>query len=45
MRTVSCPIEKTSLNIARYNQDAKPIRWAYSNPANRITTDSTDTIH
>src|SRR6476659_451386 len=26
--------------ITRYNQDPKPIRWTYSNPAHRITTDS-----
>jgi len=31
--------------ITRYNQDPKPIRWVYSNPAHRITTDSTDTVH
>ena len=31
--------------ITRYNEDPKPIRWTYSNPANRITTDSADTVH
>jgi transposase len=31
--------------ITRYNDDPKPIRWTYSNPAHRITTDSADTVH
>ena len=31
--------------ITRYNQHPKPIRWTYSNPANRITTDSAVTVH
>jgi hypothetical protein len=31
--------------ITRYNEDPKPIRWIYSNPAHRITTDSADTVH
>jgi len=31
--------------IKCYNQDPKPIRWTYSNPAHRITTDSADTVH
>jgi transposase len=31
--------------ITRYNQDPKPIRWIYSNPAHRITTRSADTLH
>ena len=31
--------------IRRYNEDPKPIRWTYSNPAHRITTDSADTVH
>jgi transposase len=31
--------------ITRYNEDPKPIRWTYSNPARRITTDSADTVH
>jgi len=31
--------------IARYNQDPKPIRWIYSNPARRITSDSAETVH
>ncbi len=31
--------------ITRYNQDPKPIRWTYSTPANRITTDSAGTAH
>jgi transposase len=31
--------------IKRYNEDPKPIRWTYSNPAHRITTDSSNTVH
>ncbi len=31
--------------ITRYNQDPKPIRWTYRNPAHRITTHSGDTVH
>jgi transposase len=31
--------------ITRYNEDPKPIRWVYRNPAHRITTDSADTVH
>jgi transposase len=31
--------------ISRYNEDPKPIRWTYSNPAHRITIDSADTVH
>jgi transposase len=31
--------------ITRYNEDPKPIRWIYNNPARRITTDSADTVH
>jgi transposase len=31
--------------ITRYNEDPKPIRWTYSNPAYRITTHSADTVH
>ena len=31
--------------IARYNEHPKPIRWTYSNPAHRITTDSAVTGH
>jgi transposase len=31
--------------ITRYNEDPKPIRWTYRNPAHRITTDSADTAH
>jgi transposase len=31
--------------ITRYNADPKPIRWTYSNPAHRITTDSAVTGH
>ena len=31
--------------IKRYNEDPKPIRWTYSNPARRITTRSADTVH
>jgi transposase len=31
--------------IKRYNEDPKPIRWVYSTPAYRITTDSANTVH
>lgn len=31
--------------INRYNEDPKPIRWTYSTPAYRITTDSANTRH
>lgn len=31
--------------IARYNEDPKPIRWTYSDPTHRITTDSAHTGH
>jgi transposase len=31
--------------ITRYNDNPKPIRWTYSNPAHRITTDSAVTGH
>ena len=31
--------------IRRYNEDPKPIRWTYRNPAHRITTDSVVTVH
>lgn len=31
--------------ITRYNDDPKPIRWTYSYPAHRITTDSAVTVH
>lgn len=31
--------------IKRYNEDPKPIRWAYSNAAHRITTHSAGTVH
>jgi transposase len=31
--------------IARYNENPKPIRWVYSNPAHRITTRSAVTVH
>jgi transposase len=31
--------------ITRYNQDPKPIRWNYSDPAHRITTVSAGTSH
>ena len=31
--------------IQRYNEDPQPIRWTYSNPAHRITTDSAVTVH
>ena len=31
--------------ITRYNDAPKPIRWTYSNPAHRITSDSAVTVH
>ena len=31
--------------ITGYNANPKPIRWTYSNPAHRITTDSAVTVH
>ena len=31
--------------IQRYNENPKPIRWTYSNPAHRITTDSAVPVH
>jgi len=31
--------------ISRYNQDPKPIRWIYRDPAHRITSDSAETGH
>jgi transposase len=31
--------------IRRYNDDPKPIRWTYTNPAHRITSDSAVTVH
>jgi transposase len=31
--------------IRRYNEDPQPIRWTYSNPAHRITSDSAVTVH
>jgi transposase len=31
--------------IQRYNENPKPIRWTYSNPRHRITTDSAVTSH
>ena len=31
--------------ITRYNEDPKPVRWTYSNPAHRITTHSANTLH
>ncbi len=31
--------------IQRYNENPKPIRWTYSNPAHRVTTDSAVTVH
>ena len=31
--------------IKRYNEGPKPIRWTYSTPACRITTDSANTVH
>lgn len=31
--------------ITQYNKDPKPIRWTYSSPTHRITTDSADTVH
>ena len=31
--------------ITQYNEDPKPIRWIYTDPAHRITTDSAVTVH
>ena len=31
--------------IHRYNKAAKPIRWAYRNPARRIGSTSVSTVH
>jgi transposase len=31
--------------ITQYNKDPKPIRWIYSDPTRRITTDSAVTVH
>ncbi|MGN6719153.1 MAG: IS630 family transposase [Candidatus Binatia bacterium] len=31
--------------IRQYNKEAKPIKWIYRNPSNRITTDSCVTVH
>jgi transposase len=31
--------------IAKYNENPKPIRWTYRDPAHRITTDSAVTVH
>jgi hypothetical protein len=31
--------------ITQCNKDPKPIRWAYADPARRITTDSAVTVH
>ena len=31
--------------IHRYNKAPKPIRWAYRNPAHRISSTSTSTVH
>ena len=36
---------KIRRSITRYNEDPKPIRWTYTNPARRITTDSVVTCH
>jgi transposase len=36
---------KIRRSIRRYNEDPKPIRWTYNNPAHRITTDSAVTVH
>ena len=36
---------KIRRSITRYNEDPKPIRWTYSNPAHRITTHSAVTVH
>jgi transposase len=44
-RSVPDLARKIRRYITRYNDDPKPIRWTYSNPAHRITTDSADTVH
>ena len=31
--------------IRQYNKEPKPIKWIYRNPSNRITTDSSVTLH
>ena len=31
--------------ITQYNKDPKPIRWTYTDPTRRITTDSAVTVH
>ena len=31
--------------IRRYNQNAKPVRWSYRNPAHRISSTSASTVH
>jgi hypothetical protein len=31
--------------IRQYNKTPKPIKWIYRNTANRITTDSSGTVH
>ena len=31
--------------ITKYHEDPKPIRWTYSDPTHRITTDSVGTLH
>ena len=31
--------------IRQYNKTPKPVKWTYSNPNNRITTDSNVTVH
>jgi hypothetical protein len=31
--------------IRLYNKGAKPIRWAYRNPAHRISSTSASTVH
>jgi len=45
---VACETEanarKIGRYIKRYNEDPKPIRWTYSNPAHRITADSAVTV-
>src|SRR5262249_11663911 len=31
--------------IRHYNKTAKPVRWSYRNPANRISSTSASTVH
>jgi len=43
--TISAAVACFPDYINRYNEDPKPIRWTYSTPAYRITTDSANTVH